>query len=608
MPNAFPNLYPYTPIQRTPYPINIHPPTSTPVTASTTQQTTRSNNHTTGESRGWRNKQEKVQFDPIPITYAELFTQLVANHLVAPLYIEPLKPPFPRWYDTFAHCDYHYGIEGHSIKNCTAFKHKVQGLIKAGILNFEKKPKQNVNNNPLPNHADAGVNAIEREVYVKRNIRKVETPMEKVFEALVKANMLKVWSEYPNVNYSGDIQRLCCLYHKGCVGHLIQDCSSFRKEVQRMMDESRIEFYMEASESAVNMISKESTHPMKIKPLTIFYESRGEFVGDKTHAKMIIEVPKPFPYKVDKAVTWNYNCSVQVSKAEKWIVESQDDAANIIDVGVTEKEAAEFLKFIKHSEYNVVEQLNRLPARISLLSLLLSSEPHRNSLMRILNQAYVDHDISVENLDYIIGNISVGNIISFSDEEIPSGGKGNYKSLHITTKCKGCTVAKVLLDNRLSLNMMPMRTLARLPINMSYMRKSQMIVRAFDRTRREVVGDIEILVEIGPCTFTIEFQVMDIAPSYNYLLGRPWIYMVGAIPSSLHQKVKFIVDGKIVCVNGEEDLLISKPADTPYVEVAEEVPECSFQSFEFVTPHMLKKEPHRLFRGFPKPPRWLLVK
>ncbi|EOY07994.1 Uncharacterized protein TCM_022312 [Theobroma cacao] len=215
MPNAFPNLYPYNPIQRTLYPTNIHPPTSTTVTASTTQQTTPSNNHTTGESRGWRNKQEKVQFDPIPIPYAELFTQ---------------------------------------------------------------------------------------EVYVKRNIREVETSMEKVFEALVKADML-------------------------------EDCSSFRKEVQRMMDESKIEFYTEASESAVNMISKESTHPMKIKPLTIFYEPKGEFVEDKNRAKMIIEVPKPFPYKDNKAVPWNYNCKVQVSEAKKWIAESQDDAANITGVG-----------------------------------------------------------------------------------------------------------------------------------------------------------------------------------------------------------------------------------------------------------------------------------
>ena len=35
---------------------------------------------------------------------------------------------------------------------------------------------------------------------------------------------------------------------------------------------------------------------------------------------------------------------------------------------ITEKEAEEFLKFIKHSEYSIVEQLHKLPAKISLLA------------------------------------------------------------------------------------------------------------------------------------------------------------------------------------------------------------------------------------------------
>ena len=38
---------------------------------------------------------------------------------------------------------------------------------------------------------------------------------------------------------------------------------------------------------------------------------------------------------------------------------------------VTEIEANKFLKFIKHSEYNIVEQLHKLPAKISLLALML---------------------------------------------------------------------------------------------------------------------------------------------------------------------------------------------------------------------------------------------
>ena len=77
----------------------------------------------------------------------------------------------------------------------------------------------------------------------------------------------------------------------------------------------------------------------------------------------------------------------------------------------------------------------------------------------------------------------------------------------------------------------------------SYMKHSKTVVRAFDGTRREVIGEIEIEMQIGLCTFNNEFQVMDISLSYNYLLGRPWIHIARAVPSTLHQKVKFVIEG-----------------------------------------------------------------
>ena len=77
---------------------------------------------------------------------------------------------------------------------------------------------------------------------------------------------------------------------------------------------------------------------------------------------------------------------------------------------VTEAETSEFLKFIKHSEYNVVEQQNKTPTRISLLSLLTSSEPHRDALLKVLNQAYVAHNISIDKLDHLVRNIVMDNL------------------------------------------------------------------------------------------------------------------------------------------------------------------------------------------------------
>ena len=61
-----------------------------------------------------------------------------------------------------------------------------------------------------------------------------------------------------------------------------------------------------------------------------------------------------------------------------------------------------------------------------------------------------------------------------------------------------------------------------------------MVVKAFDGTRREILGVIELPIQIGPCVFNVEFVIMDINPSYNCLLGRSWIHMAGVVPSTLH--------------------------------------------------------------------------
>ena len=56
--------------------------------------------------------------------------------------------------------------------------------------------------------------------------------------------------------------------------------------------------------------------------------------------------------------------------------------------------------------------------------------------------------------------------------------------------------------------------------------------------------------------------------------------MAGAIPSTLHQKVKFRVENSIITVNGEEDVMVVHAGNIPYIEAAEEAYECAFRTFE----------------------------
>ena len=139
-----------------------------------------------------------------------------------------------------------------------------------------------------------------------------------------------------------------------------------------------------------------------------------------------------------------------------------------------------------------MEQLHKLPAKISLLALMLNSEPHREVVLKILKQACVPHNASVDKINRLVENVMMDNYISFNDDEIPPDGHDSTKALHITTKVKDYTLPKVLIDNGSSLNVMPLSTLMRLPMDKSYMKHSKTVVRAFNGIRREVTREIEI--------------------------------------------------------------------------------------------------------------------
>ena len=173
-------------------------------------------------------------------------------------------------------------------------------------------------------------------------------------------------------------------------------------------------------------------------------------------------------------------------------------------------------------------------------------------------------------------------MIAFSDDEILSDGRGNTKALYITISCKIYTLPRALLNNGSSVNVIPMTILLRLTVDPSHIRKTYLIICAFDGIRKEVIGNIELPNPIDPCIFNIDFQVMDINPSYNCLLGRPWIHMVEAIPSTFYLKVKFVVEEQLISVSAKEDIVVTLTTFDSYIDVNEGAIECSFQFLKVV--------------------------
>ncbi|RDY00803.1 hypothetical protein CR513_15956, partial [Mucuna pruriens] len=147
---------------------------------------------------------------------------------------------------------------------------------------------------------------------------------------------------------------------------------------------------------------------------------------------------------------------------------------------VTEEEAQEFLKVIRHRN-------------------------HRELLLKILNEAHVPQDITPAKFGGIINNITTSRHLSFFEEEVPFEGKCHNQPLHIAVRCRNYMIARVLIDNGSSLNVMPKTTLDKLYSPGTILRNSPVVVRAFDGSKREVMGEITLPICIGPTTFNITF-------------------------------------------------------------------------------------------------------
>ena len=120
------------------------------------------------------------------------------------------------------------------------------------------------------------------------------------------------------------------------------------------------------------------------------------------------------------------------SSKKTYVFLTKDKGKTVIDTNqetkspnkdFSDQKAEEFLKVIKKSDYRVVDQLHQTPAKISILSLLINSEAHRDSLMKVLSSAHVAKEISVNQFDNVVANLTSGSYLGFCNNELPSQGR-----------------------------------------------------------------------------------------------------------------------------------------------------------------------------------------
>ncbi|XP_019248614.1 PREDICTED: uncharacterized protein LOC109227879 [Nicotiana attenuata] len=521
-----------------------------------------------------REQELKKEFTPIGESYTSLFQKLIQLKLIEPIMPHYMNPNSKGFYSN-ARCEYHSNTQGHSTENCWTLKKAIENLIEAKaivVANNEDTP--NITNNLLPAHDNTHFIRMICDDWDYKQSAKTEMidgtigQEPKVIVSPPQSAPLIVKGAGSSSNSAGSEKPV--LYVPGST-----------KKIGVQLGGPKLYILGGIQKIFPNNALRNITEPVVIRPV----------------AQLLVSNTKAIP--------WNYNKTVMTYKGKE-IVEETDEMGGLTRSGrcyspeelrkakqakenhfpvkepISEKEAEEFLKKMKMQDYSIIDQLRKTPAQISLLSLLLHSKEHCRVLIQTLNEAYVSETTTVNQLEKMAERFFEVHKISFSDDDLPEEGAGHNKALHLMVKCEGHYVKGVMIDGGSSVDVCPLSILQQLNIDTNKIRTSSVSIRAFDGSKRDTTGEIELTMTIGPVDFNIVFQVLDMKTSYNFLLGRPWIHMARAIPSTLHQMVKFEYDRQEIIVHGEDDSSVYNDPSIPCIEAKEGCESLIHQTFEVI--------------------------
>ncbi|KAL3722177.1 hypothetical protein ACJRO7_034530 [Eucalyptus globulus] len=350
-------------------------------------------------------------FSPLPRPLSKLLPMLLEKRMVAKE-VPRDNPPRFAGFDITKTCEYHMGERGHDVDNCHMLRYKVEQLLDKKILTF-REAQPNVQQNPLPNHV-GGVNSIFEDTRASQQPLVLDA--SELYESLVLAGY---YEGQEDVTLEEKLNRVHRMITMGVIRRGEEEenvvsvimPSSFHSSFFNFASMSRARKVMHgisktpalyeegliamitpmvielSDEELAGDIGLEIAEPTVID-LMVEEMSTIEVTGGHTMS-VTIELPPQeedgmvmleYPPKFDsKAVPWGYGTNEVDAVTRSGRCYAPDKG--IEKKAVTEEEAKQFLAVVKSSEFNVVDQLRKLPAQISLLELFKSSEKHRDILL-----------------------------------------------------------------------------------------------------------------------------------------------------------------------------------------------------------------------------------
>ncbi|XP_077217858.1 uncharacterized protein LOC143852360 [Tasmannia lanceolata] len=387
-------------------------------------------------------RKEPRRFDPLPYSLSVALKKLLRDKKIELL--EPREAPNPllRYWRKDYYCEYHQSV-GHLTNRCMALKYKIQDMIEAKKF-FVEAP--NVTRNPLPTHA---------------------TPPPNVYAILTEEVVL-------------DYSRICAV----------------------ISEEPYVLRWEEGDEDAENK-----------KPYVLSARD-GEF-AESSECSYVLkyeeeskeEVPYVLRLEDEDLSLLNDQCDElrHVTRGGRVIKPAELRVENPVEVARAVENQRQ-KQSVEEEEDNLLKQLKKTQANVSVWGLLLASPKHRQVVLRELNLSQVSVEITPDELVSLVAVTRASRDLSFTDEDLPPEGRDHVRPLRITIICNKKRVPEVLIDNGSALNVCPLNTATTLGFEPTDFIPSEQGILAYDGTRRDVIGILATEIEIGGETFEVEFQ------------------------------------------------------------------------------------------------------
>ncbi|XP_057986706.1 uncharacterized protein LOC131171253 [Hevea brasiliensis] len=379
------------------------------------------------------------------------------------------------------------------------------GVLVEDVLNNERKSYQPKRGGYQSAGNITGENKVIEVQTVSRTPRKFSQfnqPLSKVFERLKARGLLQPLAPRPPPNplppnYNAN---LYCQFHQ-THGHDTDRCFRLKHEVQDLIDAKKIADPENRPNTRTNpMPNHNLDEPRSVMTIDIWDSSSDEeglldvwVDSDGEEKSRVSHMTKSGRYYPDPPMKKD-----DVRGKSKVLAEED-----------TDEEDDQFLR-----------QLKRTQASVTIWELLLASEKHRTALTKALSVLK---------------------------------GRNHSRALFVTAEVGGWKVPCVMIDDGSAINVCPLKILPKLGISMSELTGSDLVIRAYDDSKRNVIGVLKIMVKVGPIETEVEFTVLDIPMTFSLLLGRIWFHPLGGVPSTLHQKIKIPHQDGVITINAERD-------------------------------------------------------